>query len=323
MNIIYIDANIYLGFYNSNRPEYKKLLGSVVELADKVFFTQQIAYEIDRNKLNIFRQSIESYVRQVSLTATKLPEHMDEESSPKLTEWNKHRQEIEKLISASNKELTPILNDVLNDVSVSKDKVSQCLSILYDKALQPTIGDLEKARYRKEIGNPPGKRADPLGDQLSWEQLLNVIPEISRLWIVSTDRDYFTEHHKTIYLNPILYKDIISLNKGIEIKTFNVLAEALRDYDKQEKINAIPTEEELDQISKTEVQDLSRITGSTASFINSYAYIPPAKPTICPKCRAADSFLDGAYLRSQYGGLTLQYICKDCGFHYDTGDFFD
>lgn len=323
MNIIYIDANIYLGFYNSNRPEYKKLLGSIVELADKVFFTQQIAYEIDRNKLNIFRQSIDNYVRQVSLTATTLPEHMDEESSPKLTEWNKERREIEKQITASNKGLTPILNEVLNDVSVSKDKVSQSLSALYDKAVQPTTDDLEKARYRKEIGNPPGKRADPLGDQLSWEQLLTIIPKTTRLWVVSTDRDYFTEHHKIIYLNPILYNDIVTLNGEIEIKPFNVLAEALRDYDKQEKIKAIPTEAELDQISRTEIQDLTGVTGSTASFINSYAYTPPAKPTLCPRCGATNSFLDGAYLRSQYGGLTFQYICTNCGLHYDTGDFFD
>jgi hypothetical protein len=30
MNILYIDANIYLKFYNSNILEYKKLLRSVI-----------------------------------------------------------------------------------------------------------------------------------------------------------------------------------------------------------------------------------------------------------------------------------------------------
>ncbi len=322
MNILYIDANIYLGFYNSNRPEYKKLLGAVIELADKIFFTEQLGYEIDRNKLNIFRLSIENYIKQVSVTSTTLPEHLDEDNSPKLAEWNKARKELEKNVSTSNKELTSILNDVLNDISVSQDKVSKELSVLYSKSSKPTAGDIEKARFRKEIGNPPGKRADPLGDQLSWEQLLNIIPKITALWVVSTDRDYFTEHKKDLYLNPILYNDLIELNPKLEVKTFNILSEALRDFDSKEKIAAIPSKEELDIISVTESKDLTGLTGSTASFINSFSFLQN-KPSLCQKCDEINSFLDGAYLRSQYGGLTLQYICKKCGFHYDTGDSFD
>ncbi|TDD75632.1 PIN-like domain-containing protein [Flavobacterium caseinilyticum] len=322
MNILYIDANIYLGFYNSNRPEYKKLLGSVIELADKIFFTQQLAFEIDRNKLNIFRLSIDNYIKQVSLTATILPEHLDEDGSPKFTDWNKARKELEKQISDSNKELSPILNDVLNDIAISQDKVSKELSAIYATAQSPSGKDLENARLRKEIGNPPGKRADPLGDQLSWEQLLTIVPDISQLWIVSTDRDYFTEHKKTLYLNPVLYQDLVRQNPRIIIKTFNILSEALRDFNNEVKIASIPSKEELDLISETEAQDLTGLTGSTASFMYSGSFAP-SKPNICPKCAMANSFLEGAYLRSQYGGLTLQYICKNCGFHADTGDSFD
>lgn len=322
MKVIYIDTNIYLGFYNSNRPEYKKLLHSVIELSDKIFFTQQIAFEIDRNKLNVFRQSIENYIKQVTLTTTMLPEHLDEVSSKKFAGWNKERRELEGKIKDSNKSLIPILNDVLKDIAISNDTVSQELDVLYKKAIHPGEEELQKARIRKEIGNPPGKRADPLGDQLSWEQLLTIIPKVSELWIVSTDRDYFTEHKDTIHLNPVLYKDLITANQKIVIHPYNVLSEALRQYDQQEKIKSIPTKEELDFISKTESLDLIR-TGATASYIHSGSFTPPTKPVTCPNCGAANSFLDGAYLRSQYGGLTLQYICKNCGFHYDTGDFFD
>ncbi len=322
MKIIYIDANIYLGFYNSNRPDFKKLLGSVIELKDRIFFTEQIAHEIDRNKLNIFRQSIENYTRQVALSATTLPEHMEEDSSPKLSEWNKERKKLEDQISESNKSLLPILNDVLTEISVSRDKVSKELAAIYSKASVPSTIEIEKARLRRELGNPPGKRSDPLGDQLSWEQLLSVIKNVSHLWMVSTDRDYFTEHHKAIYLNPILYNDIIRLNPKIEIKTYNTLTEALRDYNKKDQIKAIPTNEELDVISENERQDLKGTSGLTTTYINNMDFIIPG-PTICPKCNAIKSFTDGAYLRSQYGGLTLQYICKRCGFHYDTGEFFD
>lgn len=322
MNILYIDANIYLGFYNSNRPDYKKLLGSVIELTDKIFLTEQLGYEIDRNKLNVFRLSIDNYIKQTSLSKTLLPEHLDEDSSPKLSDWNKERKSIEETITASNKSLTEILNEVLHDISISQDKVSKSLFSIYEKAVKPSSEDINRARLRKEIGNPPGKRADPLGDQLSWEQLLNIVPQIKRLWIVSTDKDYFTEHGKVLYLNPVLYNDLMKLNSGLEIKTFNILSEALRDFDKQEKIKSIPTNDELDLISKTEAHDLTSVTGSTASFIYSNS-LNPSKPTLCPNCYSTNSFLDGAYLRSQYGGLTLQYICKNCGIHIDTGDFFD
>ena len=326
MNIIYIDANIYLGFYNSNRPEYKKLLNSIIELSDKIIFTQQIANEIDRNKLNIFRQSMENYTRQVSMTSTKLPEHLDEVGTAKLADWNKQRRELETHIEKLNKDLPSILNEILNDIALSKDKISQDLNVIYAKAMQPTEEEYRKAQLRKEIGNPPGKRADPLGDQLSWEQLLSVVPGAKSLWIISTDRDYFTEHKNTIYLNPILYKDLFAINPEIIIKPYNVLSEALRDYNtEEEKINSIPQKEELDQISKIESLDLSGTTsGATSSYIPLSTFFSPSpKPNFCPKCSAIDSFNDGAYLRSQYGGLTLQYVCKNCGFDADTADYFD
>lgn len=322
MNILYIDANIYLGFYNSNRPEFKKLLGSVIELADKIFFTEQLGFEIDRNKLNVFRLSIDNYVKQTSSSKTLLPEHLDEDSSPKLADWNKERKTIENNIAASNKSLTEILNEVLSDIAFSKDKVSTTLSPIYSNAVKPSSDEINRARFRKEIGNPPGKRADPLGDQLSWEQLLSIVPKIKQLWIVSMDKDYFTEYSKELYLNPVLFNDLLNINADIKVKTFNILSEALRDFNTQEKIKAIPSNEELDLISKTEAYDLTAISGSTASFIYSNSS-NPTKPTLCPKCGATNSFLDGAYLRSQFGGLTLQYICNICGFHFDTGDFFD
>ncbi len=100
------------------------------------------------------------------------------------------------------------------------------------------------------------------------------------------------------------------------------MSEALRDFNDNEKIAAIPNKEELDKISETESNDLSSVTGSTVSFIHSYSSLQN-KPSLCQKCGEKNSFLDGAYLRSQYGELTSQYICKKCGFYYDTGDFFD
>lgn len=252
MNILYIDTNIFLGFYNSNRPEFKKLLDSIIEVKDKIFFTEQIKDEIDRNKLNVFKISLDNYVKQVSIIETMLPEHLNKVNSSKLIHWNASRKKLETQIKDSNNELLEILNDTLLNVSSSEDDVSKAFSILYNNAIKPTIEDLKKARFRKEIGNPPGKNNDPLGDQLSWEMLLNIAPQIQTLWIVSKDLDYYTENNKFLYLNPILKNDLILLNPKIKIKVFNKLSEALRDFNKQELITTIPDKEDLDLISISE-----------------------------------------------------------------------
>lgn len=266
MNLLYIDANIYLGFYNTNRSEFKKLLLSVIELKDQIFFTEQFKNEIDRNKLNVFQQSIDNYIKQVSLIKTVLPEHLDDDFK-KLSEWNTNRKKLEESILSSNDELLNIFKEVLSDISYSKDRVSKELLKLYDLAYKPTPKELEDARLRREIGNPPGKRIDTLGDQLSWEMLLNRISKIKKLWIISSDRDYFTEHKNGLYLNPILTNDIVKKNSHIQIKVYNKLSEALKDFSKEGKVLSIPSNRELDSISLNESLDFALNQGE-AYFSN-------------------------------------------------------
>lgn len=316
MNLLFIDANIYLGLYNTNKPEFKRLLGSLIELKDNIFVTKQIVDEVNCNKLNIFRQSIDNYIRQANLIPTLLPEHLDGEDSKSFSDWNKSRKKLEMLIAGSNKDLHSILNEVLLGISLSSDNISKSLHEIFSTAHVPGTHEMMKARHRKEIGNPPGKPDDPLGDQLSWEMLLNSLEKVTSLYIVSTDRDYFSEHKETLYLNPLLVEDIIHNNKSIEIKLFNKLSEALRDYNKQNQIKALPNNEELNIISEKESESLKFSEYDKNLNI-------PNRPQKCPKCFESDSFSQGSYLRSQYGGLTLQYICQNCSFHFDTGESFD
>lgn len=311
MNLLFIDANIYLGLYNTNKPEFKKLLSSLIELKNNIFISKQIVDEVNRNKLNIFRHSIDNYIKQSIILPTSLPEHLDDEASKSFSEWNKNRRSLESLIKESNKELHAILDVVLTGVSNSSDNISKKLNEVFSLAIYPTNDDLEKARYRREMGNPPGKIDDPLGDQLSWEILLSKLNAVSTLWIVSTDRDYFAEHKDSLYLNPVLTEDINTVNSNVEIKLFNKLSEALREYNKQAQIQSLPNTEELDKISESE----------SASLKTEYSDF--RIPSICPNCETKDCFNDGSFLRSQYGGLTLQYRCKKCSFVIDTGESFD
>lgn len=63
-------------------------------------------------------------------------------------------------------------------------------------------------------------------------------------------------------------------------------------------------------VTVEEVQEVERI--------NKAMHIP--EDPKCPKC---DRTMQGAYLRSQYGGLTLQWWCPAGHFKVDTGVFWD
>ncbi|HRK00814.1 MAG TPA: PIN domain-containing protein [Ignavibacteria bacterium] len=305
MNLLFIDANIYLGFYNSNKPEFKKLLTSLIELKNQIFITDQISNEVNRNKLNIFRQSIDNYLKQNASSISLLPEHLDDSISSSLIEWNKERKVLNKQIEPSNEKLIKILNETLLSVSESQDSVSKELSILFRSAQKPDKKQIARARIRKEKGNPPGKPDDPLGDQITWEILLSRIKKVTSISIVTNDRDYYTEFQGNLFLNAILFKEIKGINPKIEIKLFDKLSEALIEINKKKTIRSLPSKEVLGIIAKDEtiIQDLTS-----------------EKPDFCQNCSNKNTFTNGSFLRSRYGGLTLQYVCTKCGFRYDTGD---
>src|SRR5262249_48306954 len=62
---------------------------------------------------------------------------------------------------------------------------------LFEKAimLKTTEELIDKARLRMQVGNPPGKDGS-LGDAISWEVLLEALPEKQHLLFVADDRDY-------------------------------------------------------------------------------------------------------------------------------------
>lgn len=113
----------------------------------------------------------------------------------------------------------------------STDAVSIELDKIFSLAKSPSVDDLEAARLRKEIGNPPGKAKDPLGDQLSWEQLLRHYNG-NEIWIITNDGDYFSQYNGKLYLNPFLYNELMRRgnNKPSKIKLFDSLSKGIKDF---------------------------------------------------------------------------------------------
>ncbi len=221
--ILFIDANIYLRFYDTNSSQFKTLLKSIEEIKDDIFVTRQIENEVNRNKLDVFQSTCNSYITKFSIAKITLPEHLKPVSDKELKDWNLKTEKIEKETNEHKKELRKIISKLIESVCINADEVSIVLQRIFDKSEDSSEDQKTRARHRKEFGNPPGKKGDPLGDQLSWEQLLTKIPELKDIWIVSNDRDYMIEFEEKCYLNPFLLKEIKKMNADIKVNCFNIM----------------------------------------------------------------------------------------------------
>jgi hypothetical protein len=113
---------------------------------------------------------------------------------------------------------------------------------------------------RRELGNPPGKKGDPLGDQLSWEQILTQFKEKKSLWIITRDSDYAVEYGGKVFLNAALYQDLVQLAPTPDVFCFNNVPDGIRHFAEvtNVKAEALPTPEETEQIKK-EQESLPRM----------------------------------------------------------------
>lgn len=305
---LFIDANIFLGFYNSNQPEFKKLLLVLCELSQQIIVTQQIVDEVQRNKLEVFRTSVANYINQANIKKTLLPEHLTNPDKPILTDWNKKRNKLEKDANELENDLIKGLSETMHSVSASSDRVSTELKRIFSNLISVTDKQLADARHRKEIGNPPGKPNDPLGDQLSWAQLLDQIKDIQVLYIITNDADYFTEFNKQLYLNSYLYNELKSISPKLEIKVFNKLSEGLAEYNKHKEIISLPDKKELERITTEEPEFYVKY--SPFKFQEHVDGVS----TVCPSCNSSNSFFLSGYTENN---LTKEsksiYRCIYCG----------
>jgi len=125
----------------------------------------------------------------------------------------------------------------------------------------------------KSEGFPPGKRSDPLGDQLSWEQLLlHACRGKARIWMITRDSDYCLKSCGKLFLNPFLSQEIKRAALGVEILCFENMKDGLKDFVQQTGITAkMPTpkdseeiKEELDSVYEIREPYLSAIAGFTS-----------------------------------------------------------
>ena len=118
-----------MNFFDSNKPELKKLLGSLLQIKDSLFIGSQIVNEVNRNKLDVAQRSLRNHFNNLSniikikKQGINLPEHLEMES-PTLKKWNSESNEIYEKDKNISKELEDIIHKNLQEIMCSSDKVS-------------------------------------------------------------------------------------------------------------------------------------------------------------------------------------------------------
>ncbi|KAB0670090.1 hypothetical protein F6V30_07965 [Oryzomonas sagensis] len=311
--MIFIDANVYLEFFKSSKPEMKKLLPVLDELKENIFVTQQLVNEVSRNKLNVALANFNEYAKKCVGPGIRLPEHLDISGETLVKDWNKKEAEVRESVKSLSADLNKIIEHVADNIINKKDEVSQGLEAIFTRALVPEGKQVQAARWRRESGAPPGKPDNPLGDQLTWEQLLDAHDGKTALWVVTNDGDFTEKYKDKIYLNPVLNDEIQAKSgQNIDIYCFERLTDALEHYQSmvKEKLKTLPPPEEMESIKKSEITQ-------TRPEVDQHF-----QPTRCFKC-GSESFTSGVARPSQYGGWTYQWQCCSCGSITDTGEPYD
>jgi predicted nucleic acid-binding protein len=195
--MLFIDANQFLRLYVARRPETDSVLKLLIQVKDHIFLPRQVVQEVNRKKLNLVAKDL----------------------AERIAHWEKSRNlddQLPKLIDRGKS----AGQELLREISQSADEVSKALEPLFSQAVEATDDEWQRARLRKERGNPPGKQNQPLGDQLSWEQFLSHAKGKKKVWIITDDGDFALKLEGVRFLNALLCQDLAAGNDHQPVSVF-------------------------------------------------------------------------------------------------------
>lgn len=249
--MLFIDANQYLQLYQTVTG--RKLLAPLREQQEHIFVTTQITNEVHRNKLEIAARFLHGQLQPLCLRAMGLPDHLFGIDERTLSELRRRMAGLSDDVTRLKDELERLATETLGRISRSKDEVSVALEEVFRRAIVPSDEEFERGRLRRELGNPPGKKGDPLGDQLTWEQFITHAIGRPKLWIISNDSDYLTTFGQTSFLNPLLLRDLQSVCGTVpEVYCFSNLMKGLEHFVRETGVprGSLPAGAEAAQIEE-------------------------------------------------------------------------
>lgn len=182
---IFIDTNIFLGFYEENQDHIKKVF-DLSKIKKYLVLIDYCWYEYYRNRSSVF----DILIREIVAHQSKDPHRTSFISG--FEEYNQAKD-----LSEKTKEAIRNLENRTNKVKIdpTDDPVYQTLLELYsDKSIkkyQMNEKLIDLAKKRRVLGNPPmTKDKVSVGDELIWEILLENVND--DLVIVSRDKTFNT-----------------------------------------------------------------------------------------------------------------------------------
>ncbi|PZO58565.1 MAG: hypothetical protein DCF15_05250 [Phormidesmis priestleyi] len=262
--LLFIDANKYLDLYRTDKG--KKLLALLDEQADYIFITRQVVNEVQRNKILVAEGFLKQKFRDLKLPFFNVPDHLSGTNTGQGAEILKQMREIGQKVKKINDEVDKLALGILEQISLSQDEVSEALSPIFAKAVTHSTKQLKRARDRRELGNPPGKSNNPIGDQLTWEQILTHFQGKKRLWIISRDGDYGTVYGGRGFMNHFLRSELCEVTVEPEVYLFEKLVEGITHFVNTTGVKAEKrlTPEEVNEIEREE-KSLSSYQPESAS----------------------------------------------------------
>lgn len=227
MPLIFLDANVYLNAYREGFTEYLTLLSHAAALRPHMLVTEMLVREVNRNRLSTYLEYKYGFTTQKAKFPFVFPHHTQNEDDKNA--FGQEYRNLKEKCDSSMKELSLFIDDAHNKnvkaISAGSDYVSSSLRDLFSDPVPATNEQLQRARKRKEIGDPPGKQKDPLGDQISWEQLLDAARGRGAVCIVTADGDFCYVHRDEMFLQPTLYAELEEVEGVTSIHCFNRLGD--------------------------------------------------------------------------------------------------
>lgn len=180
---LFLDSNVWLALYDSPRRDLDEL-GKLVPLVEKgrvtLLLPDQVVNEVRRNRDKKIANDIAEL--QAEILVEEVPPiffNLQEYKSFAQTRRNYERAR-ERLIAR-----------LVDDFEHGRLPADHLIDRLFAVGRRIPVTDelLLRARYRYDLGNPPGKEGS-YGDAVNWECLLAEVPSGEDLHLVSRDRDF-------------------------------------------------------------------------------------------------------------------------------------
>lgn len=194
---LFLDTNIYLTFYhfsNDDLEELKKLSAAIKSKEINLLLPNQVIDEFYRNREAKIADSLKQFKEQK--LADKFPE---------ICKGYSEYHTLRKLSKDYEEAKNNLLESLMTDINSKELNADETIQGLFDVATKIDVNDeiLQKAKYRYDLGNPPGKNSS-YGDAINWVSLLEVAEESEPLYFVARDKDYLSPIDKEKFSNFLL-----------------------------------------------------------------------------------------------------------------------